>query len=52
MGDEEEAASSLQEKLEASKVRWRDEEGAERQRGAYKKRWGDEMVDRAAYKGN
>jgi uncharacterized protein YjbJ (UPF0337 family) len=40
-GDEEGAESSLQGRVEVSKESWRDEETAERQRGAFKERWGD-----------
>ena len=42
LNEEEEAESSLHGRLEASKERWRDEPGAERQRGAFKETWGDE----------
>ena len=52
MGDGEGAESSLQGSLVASKESWRDEETAERQRGAFKERWvlmG--RLRRVAYKG-
>ena len=34
--------SSLQLRLEASRESWKDEEAAERQRGSFEERWGDE----------
>jgi hypothetical protein len=51
-GEMRRGESSLHGRLEASKERWRDGIVAERQRGGYKERWGDEEGGRVAYMGD